>query len=419
MDEREQKGLVIAATSKITQSDGLWVVPSQSGSGRYRVAIGNEGQFCSCPDFEKRGQACKHIHAVTLILRRESVVDANGTTTITETAAVKITYAQNWPAYNAAQCGEKDHFLRLLHDLVAKVETPEQKGAGRRRLPLSDMLFAAAYKVYSGFSGRRFQSDLRAARDQGLIAHAPAFNTIFDVLRSDEVTPVLYDLVEQTALPLVELEQDFAADSTGFGTSNFFRYYSMKYKGEQVDRRGWVKTHVMVGTRTNVITAVKIGGMNDADCPQLPELVEKTAKNFDMREVSADKAYISRNNLEIVELHGAVPFIPFKKQAVAVSRSHARKASATWTRLYHYFAMHREEFLSHYHKRSNVEATFSSVKRVLSGNCRTRGPIAQVNEVLLKLVCHNIRMLIHEAHELGISPMLEQFSCAPIADGVR
>jgi hypothetical protein len=42
------------------------------------------------------------------------------------------------------------------------VEQPEQ-AMGRPRLPLSEMLFATAYKVYIGFSAWRFTSDLKDA----------------------------------------------------------------------------------------------------------------------------------------------------------------------------------------------------------------------------------------------------------------
>ena len=45
---------------------------------------------------------------------------------------------------------------------------------------------------------------------------------------------------------------------------------------------------------------------------------------------------------------------------------------------------------------------------------RSRTPIAQVNEVLLKILCHNIRMLIHEMHELGVVPTLEKLVCPSI-----
>ena len=44
-------------------------------------------------------------------LKREVVTDGKRTT-VTETASVRVTYAQNWPAYNAAQTQEKAKFLQ-------------------------------------------------------------------------------------------------------------------------------------------------------------------------------------------------------------------------------------------------------------------------------------------------------------------
>jgi hypothetical protein len=48
--------------------------------------------------------------------------------------------------------------------------------------------------------------------------------------------------------------------------------------------------------------------------------------------------------------------------------------------------------------------SFSAVKRVFGDSVRSKTPVAQTNEVLLKLLCHNIRVLIHEMHELGVTP---------------
>src|SRR5215831_16971446 len=73
---------------------------------------------------------------------------------------VKVTYKQNWPAYNAAQTEEKERFIVLLDVLCKLVDQPPQ-AKGRPRLPLADMLFACVYKVYSCFSSRRFMTDLR------------------------------------------------------------------------------------------------------------------------------------------------------------------------------------------------------------------------------------------------------------------
>ncbi|MGH7133859.1 MAG: transposase [Phycisphaerales bacterium] len=403
MDERQQKGLVIAATSKIQRKGDTWVVPSQTLVGKYTVHLSEEGGRCTCPDHEKRQQPCKHIFAVEYVVKRETAVDG----TVTETRGVKVSYTQEWSTYNAAQTTEKEHFCRLLRDLTANVPTPPQVGAGNRRLAISEVLFAAAFKVYSGFSGRRFMTDLRAARDAGLVGHAAHYNSIFDLMETETLTPILHGLIEQSSLPLREVEQDFAVDSTGFGTARFYRYYSEKYGHEQLGR-AWVKTHACVGTKTNIVTAVVISGMTEHDSPQFAKLIESTAERFEIREVSADKAYSGRDNYALVDRLGATPFIPFRSNAKPDPKA------PMWNKMWHWFALNREDFGVHYHKRSNVEATFSAIKRVFGDSVRSKTPIAQINEVLLKILCHNIRVLIYEMHELGIEPMFTQASGAPV-----
>ena len=48
--------------------------------------------------------------------------------------------------------------------------------AGRRRLPLAGVVFAAAFKVYSTVSARRFMSDLREAHERGYITKVAHYN---------------------------------------------------------------------------------------------------------------------------------------------------------------------------------------------------------------------------------------------------
>ena len=154
----------------------------------------------------------------------------------------------------------------------------------------------------------------------------------------------------------------------------------------------------MVGTLTNIVTAIDVteGSVNDS--PMFAGLVERTTANgFVMREVSADKAYLSHANLAAVEGVGAQPFIPFKSNSTT-------GGSGAWGRLYHLYSLNREDFMKHYHARSNVESTFSAIKRKFGPGVRSKTPVAQFNEVYLKCLCHNLSMLVHSIHELGVEP---------------
>jgi transposase len=396
VDQRQLRGLEIAATTNIVRKGDTWLVPSQSGKGRYTVCPDKHDPSCDCPDHETRGVKCKHIFAVEYAISRER--NADGSTTVTETVTVqktvKKTYPQNWPAYNAAQTHEKERFLDLLRDLCGGVEEQDRPKNGRPRLPIQDALFAACFKVYSTVSGRRFMSDLRDAQAKGYIAKTPHFNSIFNSLENPDVTPILRAMITETSLPLKAVEVDFAADSSGFTTSRFIRWHDHKY-GVVRQQHEWVKVHLMCGVRTNIVTAVEIRDKDASDTKLLPELVDATAKNFRLNEVSADKGYGSIKNYKAIQRHSATPYIAFKS-------IHTGRTEGLWQRMYHFYQFHRVDFLSHYHKRSNVESTFSMIKAKFRDHVRSKTDVAMVNEVLCKIICHNICCLIQESHELGI-----------------
>jgi transposase len=75
-----------------------------------------------------------------------------------------------------------------------------------------------------------------------------------------------------------------------------------------------------------------------------------------------------------------------------------------WQQMFHYFSYNTDRFMSHYHKRSNVEATFHMIKAKFGDSLRSKMKVAQTNEALLKVLCHNIRCLIQSMHELNLKP---------------
>jgi transposase len=395
MDLREQRGMELAATRIIRKKQGIWSVPSQSGNGKYEVNI--QMTSCTCLDHEIRGVKCKHIYAVSFVMQREQNTD--GSTTITESLTIteaRQTYPQNWTAYNQAQTHEQDRFQVLLADLCSGLVTNVPK-TGRRPLPLSDAVFGIVFKVYSTVSQRRFVSDLREAHKRGFISKVPHFNSISNYLENPDLTSTLQNLITQSSLPLKSVEVDFAVDSSGFTTCRFSRWFDHKY-GTVRQEHDWVKCHLMCGVKTNIVTAVEILGRYTSDTKVLPTLATSTATNFQLREVSADKGYASRENTDTIVNLGGTPFISFKEQ-------HRGSGGGNWERMYHYFQFKRTEFLQHYHKRSNVESTFSMMKRKFGDGLRSKTDVAMVNETLCKVLCHNLVVLIHEMYELGIDPV--------------
>jgi len=391
---REQKGLEIAKTATITKTEkGLWKVPSQSGHGYYLVNMDKHEPECSCPDCELRKVKCKHAWAIEFYLKRE--IDNKGN--MTETKAVKITYSQNWKAYNTAQTNELRLFDVLLKDLVNEVPEQEQH-MGRKRLDIKDTMFCSIQKVYSQLSSRRAYSLYANAEEKAKIKDAPNFNAINKFLNREDITPILHNLLTLTALPLKSVETTFAPDSSGFRTTMFNEYCKEKHGTGK--HHIWVKAHILVGTKTNIVASARITEGEVNDCPQFAPMVNEAHDNgFEIKEITADKAYSSRDNHTLAQSIGATAFIPFKSNATGTSRG-----SKIWNRMFYYFQFKREEFMQHYHARSNVESTFNMIKAKFGDKLRSKNWTAQQNELLCKLIAHNIVVLIHEIHELGIKP---------------
>lgn len=402
---RQLKGREIAARYLITNQNGLWLVPSQSGKGKYKVDP--EAGSCSCPDFEFTQSKCKHQYAVETTIERERTTvtetTADGQTKTTVTESVKVTrktYPQQWPAYNKAQTQEKAQFQYLLHKLCEGVGDPAQHN-GRPRFPLEDMIFAMAFKVYSTVSGRRFMTDLRGANARGYLSTLPSYNTIFRYFESEVLTDYLKMLIEESSLPLSAIEESFAVDSTGISTNRFVQWMHAKYSDPHlIEKRDWIKLHICCGVKTNVVTAVQITDRFAADSPQFKSLVETTGENFMVLEVSADKAYLSAGNMQVVADMKAMPYIPFKVNSGVTDK----KQSPLWKSMFHYFSYNQERFMRCYHKRSNVETTFHMIKSKFGDALRSKTRTAQINEALCKVLCHNICCLIQAMYELGLKP---------------
>lgn len=133
-------------------------------------------------------------------------------------------------------------------------------------------------------------------------------------------------------------------------------------------------------------------------------LVERTAAHFGLGEVSADKAYLSKKNLNAVESVGSMPFVPFKSNNLEPTEA------GMWARMYHLFMYEREAFMEHYHKRSNIEIAYSMIKGKFGSALRSKSDTGQTNKALCKVLAHNICVLIQAMHTFNIHPIFSSES---------
>ena len=122
-----------------------------------------------------------------------------------------------------------------------------------------------------------------------------------------------------------------------------------------------------------------------------PDFRFRSAKSARTKPIRVSK------NFETVADCGGQAFIAFKSDATG-------KIGGLFEQPFHFFKFNQEEYTSRYHKRSNVESTFSAIKRKFGDAVRSKTDTAMTSEVLCKVLCHNLTCLIHEQEELGIVP---------------
>jgi transposase len=305
-------------------------------------------------------------------------------------------HTQEWKEYNEAQTKEKLMLYKLLYELLNIVPT-RAYAFGRPRKSLRDMLFCCLIKIYSNTSSRRTISDLKLAKEAGYIEDVPHFNTLLNYFNDAGLSIILPYLISVSALPLKGVEEKFAIDSTGFGTKMFGEKWLNVRTGKDSEKRGYKKCHIICGTKTNIITSAIITEGKANDSPLFTPLLTNTAQFFNVKEITADKGYSSKANLELAKELQIMPYIPFKSNVTGKSGG-----SPIWAEMFKYFTENYMEFAEHYHQRSNVESTFAMIKKKFGDFIRCKTDESQNNEILCKLLVHNITCLIHEIFELKI-----------------
>ena len=72
--------------------------------------------------------------------------------------------------------------------------------------------------------------------------------------------------------------------------------------------------------------------------------------------------------------------------------------------MYFYFGVNRDDYLTHYHRRSSVESALSMIKRKFGDGLRGKNDTSMRNEAPAKILCHNLCCVIGTWYELGIEP---------------
>jgi len=310
----------------------------------------------------------------------------------------------NWKAYNNSQTREKILFMKLLDDLCNLVDDDKYAWGARKSKSLSHHIFCICLKVYLNTSSRRVISELELCKRGGYIGSVPHFNSVLNYFNSPQIKRTLTYLIELSALPLSQLEDKFAVDSTGVCERKYLEKWSTARQKHYLHRQ-YRKAHCIYGTYSNIVSSAIVTEGTANDSPHFAELLKATANNFNVKEVTADLGYSSRENMKYADELGITPYIPFKKNATGTSRG-----APVWNRMYKHFKNRKEDFMKHYHVRSNAESGFFMIKQRFGEFVSTKNDLSQTTEILTKILCHNICVLIQEIFLSDLD--IDFYSCA-------
>lgn len=300
----------------------------------------------------------------------------------------KKTYPQDWPTYTRARSQEKLMFFKILKNAVDHLQIEEgYNGNGRPKVDYSDILKSLCIKSYHNYSQWSLESELKIAKAMGIINHVYKKSTLNKYMQDEKITKLLHKLYKLIAEPLADVELYFSIDATGISNAyGNVRWRSIRHtKQEKKKRREYSKLHILSGNKTNVICSAIVtkGAANDS--PHLKKLLLDSVKKFNIREISADAGYLSKKNTKLIARVGAVPYIMGKKNINISSTG----IITPWVGMLRLWKHHQMFFAEHYHQRSNIESTFSALKRKFNDFCRCKKPESQENEILCKIVCYN------------------------------
>lgn len=316
--------------------------------------------------------------------------------------------------------------LRLAYRVGLKLLPLHDRRRSRLDFTLPQLFACLVLREFFGLSYRRMEQLLRDSPqwlgDVGLLV-APDHNTLWRALRwivqARRVNRALDLLTGQfTARHALGLSRrPLALDSTCFEQHHRSAHYDRRCRkisertaadqghhanqpvkpgkwGASVNasRRHHVssmpKLSVAVACASHAILAAKVRTGNGSDAPDFDDLLYHAWKRAPVRVVVADAGYDSESNHRVARHDLGVRSII----ALGIGRPTSKLPSGRWRR---HMARRRQRGADqkHYRHRAQSETVHSMIKRNLGSALRSRTPERREQEMMLRVLTHNIMLL--------------------------
>ena len=184
-----------------------------------------------------------------------------------------------------------------------------------------------------------------------------------------------------------------AIDSTGVRVTNRGQWMSEKWGGiRDKKKRGYLKIHVAVNTRTKEILALEVTDEKVHDGTVMKKLVKHVLDsshqhNKRVKSVLADGAYDSNGNFRFLDDERIKPAIRVRRNSVVSTKNSKTRNGEVWQQTKDFLKWKRKR---RYGKRWMAETAFSSIKRTFGEHASSTRFQNMVKEMMLKVSLYNL-----------------------------
>lgn len=279
---------------------------------------------------------------------------------------------RNWPEYND-QLARRGWFYLSTGFLEHWDEELENMNRGKNGRPFK---FPDTFIQFSGL----MYTFLRLTYRQ-LEGYLQALSGFIPELRSADYT-TLWQRITKMELNVLIPENDIvvALDSTGIKVTNRGDWMREKHG---VERRGWIKVHVVVDVKTRKPITFEITDEKTAD----HEMAKPLLENINMEDALMDGAYDKEEVFKFLKEKGVnLPGIKVRKNAIVKAGSE-RAESVLQFQKYGYNSW---RIVHQYGRRWSEESVFSAIKRIFGETVRATSTEQMFNEVRRMLAFYSI-----------------------------
>jgi transposase len=238
----------------------------------------------------------------------------------------------DWGRYDKAQINEINDMLLLIRDAVEKassrLDIAELLNTGPRRLQNhpADLTKAILMQQYFCVSNRVAEGLTLLFREKMELRNTFSYKTIERAYEDPLVTLILQEIFKMAQEPIRDKEHVFSPDGTGLSMSMKQNWENDRRK--EKGSKGYEKAIAMAGNTYKILSAFEITeNPHDNESPYFKPLIAETAACYDCIDlVSADAAYLSRLNCNLITEAGGTPRI-YPKKGITLKM----RGSNAWT----------------------------------------------------------------------------------------